>query len=61
MLFALATYSIAPVLGFGWILLVLGVTQRDRRQRLLPVLYLGAFLAVLGFTSPWADVIQLAR
>jgi hypothetical protein len=58
--FVLTTYAVAPVVGFGWILVCLGLVQREPARRLVPVAYVGAFLAVQVFTAPWTSVAGFA-
>ncbi len=58
-LFALGTYAVAPVVGFGWVLLIMGLTQRDKESTFVSVLYVASFLAILAFTSPWADIVGI--
>ena len=54
--FCLVTYALAPVAGFGWLLLVMGLTQSGRRS-VLTGLYVSAFLLVLFYTEvPWAGL-----
>lgn len=58
--FVLTTYAVAPVVGFGWVLVCLGLAQRERSRRFLPLAYVGAFLAVQIFTAPWTSVVGVA-
>ena len=51
--FAVTTYAIATVAGFAWILLILGVAQCEREERLARFAYCAAFLLVLVYTLPW--------
>jgi hypothetical protein len=52
------TYAFAPVAGFGWSLLVMGLAQVEDRQIWLGRMYVAAFLAVLFYSElPWADLI----
>ena len=57
--FVVTTYAIAPVVGFGWVLVCLGLAQREPTRRMLPLAYLGAFLLVQVFTAPWVSVAGL--
>ncbi len=59
MLFAAATYAVAPVVGFGWVLLAMGLTQRSKGGSAIAAIYVGLFLAILGFTAPWADIVRI--
>ena len=50
--FCAATYAIAPVAGFGWLLLAMGVAQSESAR--LRVLYLAVFALVLFYREvPW--------
>jgi hypothetical protein len=56
--FCLVTYPFAPVAGFGWLLLLMGVGQTDQDQVWLRRIYVGAFVAVLFYTEvPWAGLL----
>jgi len=53
--FCAVTYAIAPVAGFGWLLLVMGLVLCEPRQRVLRGAYVAAFLLVLVYAEvPWA-------
>jgi len=52
------TYAFAPVAGFGWLLLVMGIAQIGARQIWLRRVYVGAFLVVLFYSEvPWANLL----
>jgi hypothetical protein len=49
------TYAVAPVAGFGWLLLVMGLVTAETRDRWLVRAYVAAFLLVLVYSEvPWA-------
>jgi hypothetical protein len=51
------TYAFAPVAGFGWLLLVMGLAQLAPRQVWLGRAYIAMFLAVLFYGEvPWAEL-----
>jgi hypothetical protein len=53
--FCAVTYAIAPVAGFGWLLLVMGLALCEPQQRLVRGAYVAAFLLVLVYAEvPWA-------
>jgi hypothetical protein len=57
------TYAFAPVAGFGWLLLVMGLAQLGAREVWLGRAYIAMFLAVLFYDEvPWAALtLDLAR
>jgi hypothetical protein len=58
LLFCFVTYAFAPVAGFGWMLLVLGLAQCDEADRALRTTYVAAFLLVLVYAEvPWAGLL----
>ena len=51
------TYTFAPVAGFGWLLLVMGLAQLEPRQTWLGRAYVVAFVVVLFYDAiSWADL-----
>lgn len=53
-IFCAATYALAPVAGFGWLLLSMGVAQCEPEKRRTRLAYLVAFAVVLFVTRwPW--------
>ena len=58
LLFCVTTYAFAPVAGFGWLLLVMGIAQVASRQTWLRGLYVAAFLLTLFYSEvPWAGLL----
>jgi hypothetical protein len=54
--FCAVTYALAPVAGFGWLLLVMGLANAEPRRHRLRRVYVAAFLLVLVYAEvPWAD------
>jgi hypothetical protein len=54
--FCFTTYAVAPVPGFGWLLLVMGLAQTGDRQRMLHAIYVGMFVLVLFYAEvPWSS------
>lgn len=52
------TYAFAPVAGFGWLLLVMGMAQTGAAQIWLRRAYVAAFLVVLFYSEvPWATLL----
>ena len=57
LLFCGVTYAIAPVAGFGWLLLTMGVALCRADQRLLRATYVVTWFLVLFYSEiPWANV-----
>jgi hypothetical protein len=57
LLFCGITYLFAPVAGFGWLLLAMGLAQLDERQMMLRRAYVCAFVVVIFYGEiPWADL-----
>jgi hypothetical protein len=54
--FAATTYLIAPVRGFGWMLMLLGAAQCEERDRAFRPLYLAAIVLIQVYTLPVATV-----
>jgi len=53
-LFCLATYAIAPVVGFGWLLLVMGMAQCEQERTGVRAIYLALFFVLLFYQAlPW--------
>lgn len=56
--FCAVTYAFAPVAGFGWLLLVMGLAQAEARQVWIGRLYQLMFLVVLFYDEvPWAELL----
>jgi hypothetical protein len=56
--FCAVTYAIAPVAGFGWLLLVMGLAACPANQPALRTTYVASYLLVLLYSEvPWAGVI----
>lgn len=55
LLFCVVTYAFAPVAGFGWLLLTMGVALCEPEHRLLRWCYVGAWGLVLLYDEvPWS-------
>lgn len=57
LLFCVTTYAVAPVEGFGWLLIAMGIAQCDSAQRKTRLLYLAAFFLIVFYRDEW--VVQL--
>ena len=57
LLFCLTTYAFAPVAGFGWLLIVLGLVTCVPDDRWLRALYVATYATVLLYAEvPWASL-----
>ena len=56
--FCATTYAVAPVPGFGWLLVVMGISQADERQPWIRPGYLAAWALILVYEYvPWASML----
>jgi hypothetical protein len=54
----MTTYAIAPVEGFGWLLVAMGIAQSEQERRVMRVMYLGVFFIILFYREiSWADML----
>lgn len=58
-LFAVTTYSVAPVRGFGWMLMLLGLAQCEDDERTFRWGYLAALLLIQAYTIPVGQLIDI--
>lgn len=57
-LFCASTYAVAPVEGFGWLLLAMGVAQCDPARRVTRWAYVATFVLILFYREvPWTDLL----
>lgn len=57
LLFCLVTYAFAPVAGFGWLLVAMGLSTCRPEERRARLTYLALFFLVLFYSEvPWAAV-----
>ena len=56
--FCLTTYAFAPVAGFGWLLIVLGLSNCEPRDRWPKAVYVATYAMVLLYDEvPWASLV----
>ncbi|HVH57823.1 MAG TPA: hypothetical protein VM791_16280 [Vicinamibacterales bacterium] len=56
--FCVATYALAPVAGFGWLLSTMGLAHCRPNHRWLRAAYLAVFVLILLYTEfPWTAVL----
>jgi len=58
-LFAATTYSVAPVRGFGWMLMLLGFAQCEPEDRTVRWGYLGALLLIQAYMIPLGELVSI--
>ena len=56
LMFAATTYALAPVRGFGWMLMLLGLAQCGQREKHYRPAYLAAIVLIQIYTLPMAAV-----
>ena len=62
LIFCASTYAFAPVAGFGWLLLTMGLVSCDKDQRLWRACYIATWILVLLYAEvPWAKVLLAAK
>jgi hypothetical protein len=59
-IFLFTTYLFAPVVGFGWVLAIMGIAQTERHQNTARVFYVVAFLFLQVYRIPWIKVLGRA-
>lgn len=56
LVFCATTYAVAPVDGFGWLLIAMGVAQCEPARHKTQLLYLAVFPLILFYREvPWAE------
>lgn len=58
-LFAVTTYSVATVKGFGWVLMLLGMAQCHKTERFYYWAYFVSFLLIQAYLIPYGDILNL--
>ncbi len=57
--FIVTTYAVAPVMGFGWVLIIMGFASCEADRPLTRAAYLGAFVLLQVYRLPWGDLAGL--
>ncbi|MEM7050136.1 MAG: hypothetical protein AAF604_10765 [Acidobacteriota bacterium] len=57
LLFAVTTYSVATVIGFGWLLIIMAIAHVPKENHRLRLAYVGVFLLMLVYTGSWASLL----
>jgi hypothetical protein len=58
LIFLLSTYAVAPVIGFGWVLIAMGAAQCTSRFKNTRLLYMLAFFALQVYLMPWDTILS---
>jgi len=58
LVFLFTTYTSATVVGFGWVLAIMGFAQSEEEARGRRLLYVAAFVLIFIYTGPWSDFIS---
>jgi hypothetical protein len=58
LLFLMSTYGIAPVIGFGWVLAIMGAVQASSRFRWARLAYVAVFVVLQLFRIPWKTFVS---
>lgn len=61
LLFGTTTYVFAPVRGFGWILMLLGLAQCGDRDRSWRLAFVAVLLLIQSYTMPYGALIEGLR
>ena len=56
LLFAATTYMFAPVVGFGWLLMMMGIAQADTKRRLQ--FFCVAFILIQVYEMPYSAIVN---
>jgi hypothetical protein len=56
LVFLFTTYLFAPVIGFGWVLAIMGIAQTEIHHTKLRALYVSAFLFLQVYRVPWGNL-----
>lgn len=58
LLFAGSTYAVANVIGFGWVLMVLGLAQCSDDEKGFQFSYILAFLLIQAYAIPYPEILK---
>ena len=56
--FIVTSYSVAPVIGFGSVLVIMGIAQSSKLQKNTVLLYLSTFFLLQIYTMPWSSILN---
>lgn len=57
LLFLFTTYLFAPVIGFGWVLAVMGVAQTESDEKRMRAMYVLAIFFLQAYSVPWQSLL----
>jgi hypothetical protein len=55
--FLITTYAVAPVVGFGWLLAIMGLAQTDEQAEPVQLLYVAAIICLQIYRLPWQSML----
>jgi hypothetical protein len=55
--FLITTYALAPVVGFGWLLAIMGLAQTDEQAEPVQLLYVAALICLQIYRLPWQSML----
>jgi len=58
LLFVFSTYLFAPVIGFGWLMIILGVAQLGPAATRMRLVYLLSIVVLQAYKYPWPSLID---
>jgi len=61
LVFSITTYALAPVIGFGWVLLIMGMIQVEWRKKSVRWMYVGTFVLLELYLLPWKKALSLLQ
>jgi hypothetical protein len=56
LLFVFSTYLFAPVIGFGWLMIIIGVAQLDSAATRMRLAYLLSIVVLQAYKYPWPSL-----
>lgn len=60
LIFAATTYLVAPVKGFGWLLMILGIAQCNKSDFRYRLAYFIVFLLIHFYILPFGEIVDIA-
>ena len=57
LVFVISTYALVPVVGFGWLLIIMGIAQCKQSHGGWRAVYVAAFFLIFAFQFPFAQIL----